>query len=100
VTDSERCGITDLSDGEFNLLQLEHGQVGARIPADQPGGNHATVWQAHADLLVAFDRMVSCHDDVLSPVYTTRWNPRPGMHGHDASAHVLDSSSQIMGKGQ
>src|SRR5687767_2168751 len=43
VTNSERCGVTDFGDGECCLLQLEHGQR---------GGNHATIWQTNADLLV------------------------------------------------
>jgi hypothetical protein len=59
MTDSERCGITDLGDGELGRLQLEHGSVLASRPTAQR--ESATIWR-RSDLIVTSNCMLGRHD--------------------------------------
>src|SRR5262245_22109468 len=100
MTDAERCDVTDLSDRAGHLLRLEDSQVSAGIPPEQYGGNGPAVWQAHADLPIAFNRMLGRDNHARTPVYTARWQAWAGVHGHNTATRTLDGCSQLLGKRQ
>ena len=93
MTNPEGCGIADLGGGKFLPLQFEHSQIGARVTPGQRGGNCAAIWQAEAQVFVAFERMVCGDDHPLSPLYSARGYARAAMYGNDGLARTRDRLS-------
>src|SRR5437660_3370489 len=98
VPELERGSVAEIGDGETALiLQLQHGQISARIPPNNRGPKRLAWFHSHPDIILAADRVIRCNHYSLSPLDAAGIHSMPCVDGNYRSADLLRRRGEFVG---
>src|SRR2546428_8656757 len=90
VPELEPGSVTEIGDGETALiLQLQHGQISARIPPSERGPKRLARFHGYPNIILAANRMIRCNHYSLSSLDAAGIHSMPRVDGNYRSASLL-----------
>jgi hypothetical protein len=82
--------------GHLGFVDLEDGQIGARIAAGESRGDRRAVGERDGDVFLALDRVMRRDDDAGPPVDAGRGDTSPGVNRDDGLACAVDGAGEVV----
>src|SRR2546422_6055349 len=99
VPELEPGSVTEIGDGETALiLQLKHGQIGARIPPSERGPKRLARFHSYPNIVLAPDRVIRSDHHSLSPLDAAGIHSMPRVDGNYRSADLLRGRGEFVGQ--
>jgi len=92
----DRRRVGERGDGHLGFVDLEDGQIGARIAAGESRGDRRAVGERDGDVFLALDRVMRRDDDAGPPVDAGRGDTSPGVNRDDGLACAVDGAGEVV----